>query len=44
RYVPRPYWVGAVARVLAPRLTRRLLGGSAARRLATQTGADALDR
>ena len=23
RYVPRPYWLAAVARVLAPRLVRR---------------------
>ena len=27
RYVPRPYWLGAVARVLLPSLTRRALGG-----------------
>jgi short-subunit dehydrogenase len=44
RYVPRPYWIGAVARAATPRLVRRLLGGSAARRLATRTGADALGR
>ncbi len=31
RYVPRPYWLAAVLRVAAPRLTRRvLLGGGAA--------------
>ena len=34
RYVPRPYWIVAVARVVAPRLVRRLTGGRAARRLA----------
>ncbi|MFP5361172.1 MAG: SDR family NAD(P)-dependent oxidoreductase [Thermoleophilia bacterium] len=27
RYVPRAYWLGAVARVLLPGLTRRALGG-----------------
>jgi short-subunit dehydrogenase len=27
RYVPRPYWLGAVARVVLPRATRRALGG-----------------
>ena len=31
RYVPRPYWLAAMARIVAPRLTRRVLGGSAAR-------------
>jgi short-subunit dehydrogenase len=41
RYVPRPYRLAAVLRVLAPRLTRRVLGGSSADRLVTKTGADA---
>ena len=27
RYVPRPYWLAATARVLAPRLVRRATGG-----------------
>src|SRR5918997_2212370 len=27
RYVPRPYWLGAVARVVLPGPTRRVLGG-----------------
>lgn len=27
RYVPRPYWLAAVARVALPRATRRVLGG-----------------
>jgi short-subunit dehydrogenase len=42
RYVPRPYWLAATARVVAPRLVRRVLGGGAAKRLATTTepGAD----
>jgi short-subunit dehydrogenase len=33
RYVPRPYWLAALVRIAAPRLARRLIGGSAARRL-----------
>ena len=41
RYVPRPYWLGAAARVVLPRATRRVLGGG---RLplspATNAGAD----
>ncbi len=28
RYVPRPYWLGAVARVALPSATRRMLGGA----------------
>jgi uncharacterized protein len=27
RYVPRPYWLGAAARIVLPRATRRALGG-----------------
>ena len=39
RYVPRAYWLGATARVVAPRLTRRVLGGG--RLVITpRTGAD----
>jgi short-subunit dehydrogenase len=30
RYVPRPYWIAAVLRVAAPRLTRKALGGGGA--------------
>lgn len=37
RYVPRPYWIAAALRVCAPRLVRRVLGGRAAKLLATQT-------
>jgi short-subunit dehydrogenase len=44
RYVPRPYWIAAAARVLAPRLVRRVLGGAAAGRLAPATRPDALER
>jgi short-subunit dehydrogenase len=29
RYVPRPYWIAAAARILAPRLVRRALGRGA---------------
>jgi short-subunit dehydrogenase len=39
RYVPRPYYLAAVARTLAPRLTRRALGGSGSR-LTPTTGGD----
>jgi short-subunit dehydrogenase len=40
RYVPRAYALAAVLRVLAPRLTRRVLGGRSAGRLTTRTGSD----
>jgi uncharacterized protein len=43
RYVPRPYGLGAALRVVAPRLTRRVLGGGAAQVMTTRTGADAAD-
>jgi short-subunit dehydrogenase len=43
RYVPRPYAIAAALRVLSPRLTRRVLGGSAAKTMTTRTGADAAD-
>jgi short-subunit dehydrogenase len=39
RYVPRPYRLVALLRVVAPRLTRRVLGGGSARRLTTATAA-----
>jgi len=38
RYVPRPYALAAALRVLAPRLTRRVLSGGSAARLTTKTG------
>ncbi len=41
RYVPRPYALAAVARVLAPRLVRRVLAGGAAASLTTSTAAEA---
>ena len=43
RYVPRPYGLAAGLRILAPRLTRRVLGGGAGDTLMTRTGADAAD-
>lgn len=44
RYVPRPYAIAAALRVLAPRLVRRALGGSAAQVMTTVTGADMAER
>jgi len=41
RYVPRPYWLGAVARIVLPRTTRRVLGGGGKLVLAPATKADA---
>jgi short-subunit dehydrogenase len=40
RYVPRPYALAAVARILFPRLTRRVLSGAAASSLTTSTAGD----
>ena len=40
RYVPRPYYLGAFFRIVAPRLTRRVLRGKSAGKLVTKTGAD----
>ncbi len=40
RYVPRPYALAAVARILAPGLVRRVLGGGAAASLTTSTAGD----
>jgi uncharacterized protein len=41
RYVPRPYALAAIIRILAPRLVRRVLAGGAAEGLTTRTAADA---
>jgi uncharacterized protein len=38
RYVPRPYALAAITRILFPSLTRRVLTGSAASSLTTKTG------
>jgi len=43
RYVPRPYALAAVSRVLAPRLVRRALSGGAATNLTTSTAAESSD-
>jgi short-subunit dehydrogenase len=43
RYVPRPYALAAIARILAPRLVRRVLSGGAAANLTTSTAADSSD-
>ncbi|HET8954057.1 MAG TPA: SDR family NAD(P)-dependent oxidoreductase [Solirubrobacterales bacterium] len=44
RYVPRPYALAAVARILLPRLTRRVLTGGAASNLTTSTAGSNGDR
>jgi short-subunit dehydrogenase len=41
RYVPRPYALAAVLRIVAPSLVRRVLSGGAASSLTTSTAADA---
>jgi uncharacterized protein len=38
RYVPRPYALAAIVRILVPSLTRRVLAGGAASNLTTSTG------
>jgi uncharacterized protein len=43
RYVPRPYALAAVARILVPGLVRRVLSGGAAADLTTSTAAEAPD-
>ena len=40
RYVPRPYWLVAASRTLAPRLVRRALSGGAAGAMTPATGGD----
>lgn len=40
RYVPRPYALAAIVRILAPGLVRRVLSGGAASTLTTSTAAD----
>ncbi len=40
RYVPRPYAIAAIARILLPGLTRRVLSGGAASNLTTSTGGE----
>ncbi|MDQ3103379.1 MAG: SDR family NAD(P)-dependent oxidoreductase [Actinomycetota bacterium] len=43
RYVPRPYALAAVARIVLPGLVRRVLAGGGAKLMTTRTGADAAD-
>jgi short-subunit dehydrogenase len=43
RYVPRPYALAAVSRIVAPRLVRRVLSGGAASTLTTSTAGDQSD-
>lgn len=40
RYVPRPYALAAIVRVLAPGLVRRVLSGGSAEALTTRTGSE----
>jgi short-subunit dehydrogenase len=40
RYVPRPYWLAAALRTLAPRLVRRALSGGGAAAMTMSTGGD----
>jgi short-subunit dehydrogenase len=40
RYVPRPYALAAIVRILAPGVVRRVLGGGVAADLTTSTGAE----
>jgi short-subunit dehydrogenase len=44
RYVPRAYWLAATARIVAPRVVRRVLGGGAAGKLAPATDSEHLER
>lgn len=44
RYVPRPYALAAILRILAPGLVRRVLAGGAAAAMTTTTGADIAER
>ncbi len=44
RYVPRPYALAAVLRVLAPGLTRRVLGGRSATVMTTTTATEVAER
>jgi short-subunit dehydrogenase len=44
RYVPRPYGLAAVLRILAPRLVRRVIGGPSAAVMTTTTGPELPER
>jgi short-subunit dehydrogenase len=43
RYVPRPYFLAAAARLLLPGLTRRVLSGGGGAAFTTKTGAEAAE-
>jgi short-subunit dehydrogenase len=43
RYVPRPYFLAAAARLLLPGLTRRVLSGGGGSAFTTRTGAEAAE-
>jgi short-subunit dehydrogenase len=44
RYVPRPYWLAAALRIVAPRLVRRALSGGGAAAMTPATEADRAPR
>ena len=44
RYVPRPYWLAAALRIVAPRLVRRALSGGGAVAMTPATEADRVSR
>jgi len=44
RYVPRPYWIAAALRILAPAHVRRAVAGRGAAMMTTTTGADLAER
>jgi short-subunit dehydrogenase len=44
RYVPRPYWLAAALRILAPSLVRRAVAGRGAAMMTTTTGGDLAER
>lgn len=43
RYVPRPYALAGAMRIIAPGITRRVLGGGVGKMAVTKTGADAAE-
>lgn len=44
RYVPRPYWIAAALRAIAPGLVRQVIGSAGANAMTTVTGADLAER
>ena len=43
RWVPKPYRIFAIMRILTPNLVRRIMSGGAGKAMVTKTGADAQD-